>query len=96
MDLREDIKSVTYMKMKSAELLQAVCQKHRAVVITQNGEARAVIQDIETYEKNRKALLFLKLMTQSERAVEKGRTVRHKNLVKEMPQWLDANEPKTI
>jgi prevent-host-death family protein len=84
MNLREDIKSVTYMKTQSAKLLDAVSKNHRSVIITQNGEARAVLQDVETYEKNRKALLFLKLMTQSERAIQRGQTVAHKDFMKRL------------
>ncbi len=90
MDLREDIKSVTYMKTKPAELLESVNKNRRAVVITQNGEARAVLQDVATYETNRKALLFLKLMTQSERDITRGRVTKHKDLMRRLERKFNV------
>jgi len=90
MDLREDIKSVTYMKTKPAELLKSVSRNRRAIVITQNGEARAVLQDVATYEANRKALLFLKLMTQSEKDIQRKRVIKHSEFMLKMGRRFDA------
>ena len=53
MKMREDIRPVTYLKSKAADLLDQLNKTHRPVVITQNGEARAVIQDPESYERRR-------------------------------------------
>lgn len=90
MDLREDIKSVTYMKTKPAKLLESVNKNHRAVVITQNGEARAVLQDVATYETNRKALLFLKLMAQSENDIQRKRVIKHNEFIRKLERKFDA------
>jgi prevent-host-death family protein len=49
MKMREDIRPVTYLKSKAADLLAQLNKTHRPVVITQNGEARAVMQDPESY-----------------------------------------------
>lgn len=75
MRLREDIKPVTYMKTRSAELLQRVTESRRPIVITQNGEAKAVVLDVESYEELRDATLFLKLAAQAEAEIEAGLTV---------------------
>lgn len=75
MNLKEDIRSVTYLKTRPAELIDRVNKNHRPVVITQNGEAKAVVQDIATYEATRKALLLLKMIAQSEAELRKGRGV---------------------
>jgi prevent-host-death family protein len=53
MKMREDIRPVTYLKSKAADLLDQLNKTHRPVVITQNGEARAVIQDPESYERTK-------------------------------------------
>jgi len=72
MRLKEDIKPVTYMKTRPAELLQKVNESRRPVVITQNGEARAVVLDIDSYEELRDATLLLKLAAQAEAEIEAG------------------------
>jgi prevent-host-death family protein len=73
--LKEDIKPVTYMKTRSAELLQKVNESRRPVVITQNGEAKAVVLDVDSYEELRDATLILKLVAQAEAEIEAGLAV---------------------
>jgi prevent-host-death family protein len=75
MRLTEDIKSVTYMKTQAAELLEKVTESRRPVVITQNGEAKAVLLDIESYEALKNAALMHKLLAQGESDIRAGRTV---------------------
>ncbi|MCI0570785.1 MAG: type II toxin-antitoxin system Phd/YefM family antitoxin [Myxococcaceae bacterium] len=75
MKLNEDIKPVTYMKTRAAELLRDVKRSRRPVVITQHGEAQAVLLDVATYEALRDATLLLQLGGQAEAEVQAGRTV---------------------
>ena len=64
MKSRKAIKPITYMKMHSADLLNDV--KSGPVVITQNGEAKAVVQDIDDFERDRNALLLLRMLAMGE------------------------------
>jgi prevent-host-death family protein len=75
MKLTEDIKPVTYMKTRAAELLREVKQSRRPVVITQHGEAQAVVMDVTTYEELRNATLLIQLAAQGEADIQAGRTV---------------------
>jgi prevent-host-death family protein len=75
MKLSEDIKPVTYMKARAAQLLREVKRSRRPVVITQRGEAQAVLLDVATYEALRDATLLLQLTAQGEADVQAGRTV---------------------
>lgn len=70
MNLAEDIKPVTYLKANAAELLNHINTTHRPVVITQNGEPRAVLQDPESYESMRKALMLMKLISIGETEIK--------------------------
>jgi prevent-host-death family protein len=72
MRLREDIKPVTYMKTRPAELLKKVSESRRPTIITQNGEAKAVVLDIESYEGLRDAALLLQLAAQGEKDFVEG------------------------
>jgi prevent-host-death family protein len=74
MNISKDIKSVTYLKSRAADLLEQINETHRPVIITQNGEPRAVLQDPESYENMRNAIGLLKLISQGEEEIRDGRS----------------------
>ena len=69
------IKPISYLKANAAEVLAALAEKREPVVITQNGEAKAVIQDIASYEQTQETLTLLKLLALGNQDVAAGRTV---------------------
>jgi prevent-host-death family protein len=73
MTISKDIKPITYLKSKAPDLLKQINETHRPVVITQNGEPRAVLQDPESYENMRNAIGILKLISQGEQDVKSGK-----------------------
>jgi prevent-host-death family protein len=73
MNITTDIKPVSYLKSKSADLLKQINETHRPVIITQNGEPKAVLQDTESYENMRNAIGILKLISQGEEDIKKGK-----------------------
>ncbi len=74
MNLSEDIKPITYLKSRAADLLKQINETHRPVVITQNGEPKAVLQDPESYENMRNAIGLLKLISQGEEDIKAGKS----------------------
>jgi len=68
-----NIKPITYMKTHSAELVKAVNESRSPVVITQNGQARAVVLDAASYEQMQDALILLKILAQSDAEYRRGR-----------------------
>jgi len=72
MKMSEDIRPVTYLKSRTADLLAQVNETRRPVIITQNGEARGVLQDTESYESMKAAIAILKLVVQGEEDIRKG------------------------
>lgn len=72
MNLKEDIKSISYVKSHTAEILIQVNNTHRPIIVTQNGEAKAVILDTESYESMNKAIGLLKIISQSEKDIING------------------------
>jgi prevent-host-death family protein len=73
MNITRDIKPVTYLKAKAADLLKQINETRRPVIITQNGEPKAVLQDPKSYEDMRRAMGILKLLSQGEGDIRKGR-----------------------
>ncbi len=80
MSIENDIRPITYLKSRAADLLKQVNETQRPVIITQNGEPRAVLQDPQSYESMRNALGLLKLISQGEEDIRKGK-VRTKDEV---------------
>jgi len=70
MKISEDIKPVSYLKARAADLLRQINETRRPVIITQNGEPRAVLQDPESYEKMRNAIGLLKILSISEEEIK--------------------------
>jgi prevent-host-death family protein len=91
MKISADIKPVSYLKLHSADLLNQVNETHRPVIITQNGEPRAVLQDAESFENMRSALGLLKLLAQAENEVRRGDTT-HQTQVFNNIEALLANQ----
>jgi prevent-host-death family protein len=90
MKFDEDIRPVTYLKSRAADLLAQVNETHRPVIITQNGEARAVLQDTESYEQMRAAIGLLKLVAQGEEDVRSGRTCDQEEVFARLERKLKA------
>jgi prevent-host-death family protein len=83
-----DVKPITYMKTHSAELVEAVNKKRSPIVITQNGAPRAVVMDVESYEQIQDALILLKLISQSEEALQNGQWLSQAQMEKELRKRL--------
>jgi prevent-host-death family protein len=84
MNISTDIKPVTYLKAKAADLLKQINETHRPVIITQNGEPRAVLQDPKSYENMRNAIGVLKLISQGEGDIRNGRIKSQEDVFKDI------------
>lgn len=68
-----NIKPISYLKANAAEVLQRLTEQREPFLITQNGEARAVMQDIVSYESTQETLALLKILALGNREIEKGK-----------------------
>jgi prevent-host-death family protein len=66
------IKPISYLKANAAEVMRELADKREPMVITQNGEAKAVVQDIASYEQTQETLALLKLLAVGNRDIEAG------------------------
>jgi len=88
MNISTDIKPVTYLKSKVADLLKQINKTHRPVIITQNGEPRAVLQDPKSYEDMRNAIGILKLISQGEEEIKNGKSKSQEEVFKNIKNVL--------
>jgi len=73
---KKDVRPITYLKSRTADLVREVSEESRPITITQNGEAKVVVMDVETYDRWRAAMALLKALAQGEADVARGRTVK--------------------
>lgn len=71
MKLSEAVKPISHFK-SHAEVVREIIATHKPVVITLNGEAKAIIQDIREYEKDQESLALLKILAISRKSVNEG------------------------
>ncbi|UCE08283.1 MAG: type II toxin-antitoxin system Phd/YefM family antitoxin [bacterium] len=83
-----DIKSASYLKNHSDELLDFVNKTRKTIIITQNDEAKAVIQDYSTYEKFQQAFLLLKFISRGEKDYREGKVIPHLKVKKQLEDKL--------
>jgi prevent-host-death family protein len=69
------IKPISYIKANAAEVLDQLQQNREPIVITQNGEARAVLMDVHTYEQSQETLALLQILAHGKKQIEAGHTV---------------------
>jgi len=67
-----NIKPISYLKANAAEVLLQLAEHREPYLITQNGEAKAVIQDIASYEKTQETLALLKILALGNQEIETG------------------------
>ena len=72
MKLSTAVKPISYLKAHASELIRDISNNRQALVITHNGEAKVVVQDIHTYEKMQETLALLKILTRSKQNIKRG------------------------
>jgi prevent-host-death family protein len=69
------IKPISYVKAHAAELLDRINEEREPIIITQNGEARAVLVDVHTYEESQETLALLQVLAMADKEIEAGESV---------------------
>jgi prevent-host-death family protein len=73
MKLSENVKPISYLKTHASEVIRRIEDNHGTYVITVNGEAKIIVQDIHEYEKTQESLALLKILAQSRKSMEEGK-----------------------
>ncbi len=81
MNLQSDIRPISYVKSNAAEMLRQVNESRNPIVITQNGEAKAVLMDTASFQEMKDALGFMKLVSQSEHDFQHDKTMSHEDAI---------------
>ena len=75
MKYSDQIKPISYLKANTAAILRRMAERGEPLVITQNGVAKAVIQDVVSYEQTQETMALLKILALGNRQIEQGKVV---------------------
>ena len=84
MRLSEQVKPISYFKAHAAEILDDLAERRVPMAITKNGEVKAVIQDIASYEETQETLALLQILALSDRDADEGKTRLARDVVAEL------------
>ena len=89
MALSNRIEPVTALRSRSAELIRRAQDAQAPIIITQNGRATAVLQDIASWEERERALALLKIAHHAEGAIARGELSEHEDVAAAVAELLD-------
>ena len=72
MKLSDQIKTISYLKAHAAEIVRTLEVQRKPLIITQNGEAKVVVQNIDSYEQTQETVSLLKILALGSRQIEAG------------------------
>jgi prevent-host-death family protein len=84
MKLSRQIKPISYLKAHAAEIVRNIGEQREPLVITQNGEAKVVLQDIESYEQAQETMALLRILALGRRQIEEGKVEPAANVIKRL------------
>ena len=82
MKLKGRVKPISYIKNHAAELLREITETRQNLIITQHGEAVAVLQDVEAYERTQETLALLKILALGNQQIEAGNVEPARDVIK--------------
>ena len=72
MKLSRNIKPISYLKTHASEIVRTLGDRGEHLIITQNGEAKVVLQDIDSFEQTQETMALLKILALGSRQIEAG------------------------
>lgn len=90
MKLSTAVKPISYLKAHASELIRDITNNRRTLVVTHNGEAKVVVQDIRSYERMQETLALLKILTRSKQNIQRGHAKSMDDAFKSLDQRIVA------
>lgn len=84
MALSDQIRPISYVKSNASSILRELAEHGRPLIITQNGVAKAVLQDIHAFEQTQETMALLKILALGNRQIEDGRVRPAKEAIEEL------------
>jgi len=90
MKYSEAVKPISYFKAHAAEVVRDVVENNKTMIITQNGEAKVILQDVRIYEQLQESLALLKILALSNKSLNEGKVKIASKAFKDIRNKIDA------
>ena len=90
MKLSDQIKPISYLKAHAAEIIRTLGDRREPLIITQNGEAKVVMQDIDSYERMQETVALLKILALGSHQIEAGQVEPAANVIARLRERRQA------
>jgi len=90
MKMSTQIKPISYLKAHAAEIVRNMGERQEHLVITQNGEAKVVLQDIHSFEQAQETMALLKILALGNRQIEEGQAEPAADAIKRLRKLREA------
>jgi prevent-host-death family protein len=90
MKMSTQIKPISYLKAHAAEIVRNMGKRQEHLVITQNGEAKVVLQDIHSFEQAQETMALLKILALGNRQIEEGKFESAADAIKRLRKLREA------
>ena len=90
MSLSSQIKPIGYLKAHASEIVRNIGERQEPLIITQNGEAKAVVQDIQSYGQTQETLALLKILALGSRQIEEGKVQPAADVIRHLPNRRES------
>ncbi|NIS09860.1 MAG: type II toxin-antitoxin system Phd/YefM family antitoxin [Candidatus Dadabacteria bacterium] len=87
----EHIKPISYLKAHTSELINNISKNKSTVVITQNGEAKVIVQDVKEYEQLQDSIALLKILAMSSKSIKEARTKTAKKAFSDIRKHIETD-----
>ena len=94
MKYSQAIKPISYLKAHASELIREISSNKKTMIITHNGEAKVVVQDIHVYEQTQESLALLKILAQSSASLSRGRFKPARDAFSDIRKKIDERNRK--
>ncbi|GHT65303.1 antitoxin [Spirochaetia bacterium] len=91
-NLKEDIKPISYIKTNAADMMDYINDRKNPIIVTQHGEARGVLLDVESYQNMIDAMGIMKLMQISEKAIQDGKVYGNEAVFSDLRERIKAKK----
>lgn len=96
MKLSTAVKPISYLKAHASELIRDITKTRQALIVTHNGEAKVVVQDIRSYERMQETLALLKILTRSKQNIKRGQAKSFENTFSSLEKRIAALKNEKI
>lgn len=90
MKLSGQIKPISYLKAHAAEIVRKLGEQGEPLIITQNGEAKVVLQDIESYEQTQETMALLKILALGMKQIAEGKVLPAEDVIRRLRERREA------